>query len=732
MRVDHIAYQRATRVAGFGFLLHAAIGIALLIFGMLSKDTTLVLSSFYILTGLLAWVSLIVIFYQHAQERLEALEEDQIGTSRAEGSSVFDVSDDELRVAARRLRLMHKWMIPVVSLFMAALLGGLAWGMLNYLKIINRLSDSAAEITVDFQHTEKIGWALAICLAFTAMSFIFSRFIAGMAKQTAWQNLRGGAAAMVGNALVLLAVSVGIGFRFFENDDVIRGITWGIPIFMCVLALEIAINFVLNLYRPRIPGEVPRPAFDSKLLSFFAAPDNIVRSINDAINYQFGFDITSSWGYQLLLRSFLWLIGLGILVLILLNTMVIVEPYQQAVRLRGGEIIGDVHASGVMWKWPWPIETAEVYPVTRIQDVHLTARRLSPDRGQSEIDLWTGEHRTDVDIKPFLVRSSNEGTALTRPSESPTEITDLITSTDETIDVQTESETEQVSENFSLVDAEIVLKYRIRENGGLRNFLQFVPDTDVRWQRLSMRQLALRDIALNVVTQQFSRMTLDDVIARKRDQIAPQLHLAIQEELDRHQTGVEVVAINIPMLRPHSSSATTFEEMAMSRQARLQRNEEAQRNTTNTYIHLVGDPALIDPLLAEIDIYNELRNKTDEESIQNTREQAARIERLLFQGGGWAAQLIQEAETNRWIELMSKATEASRVQGELVKYHAAPDVYRQRETMKVYMTTLSTVRKYIIGIDPSRLGLDVDLHELNPLLDFSESINTEKGKPINE
>jgi len=627
---------------------------------------------------------------------------------------------------------MHKWLIPAVSLFMAVLLGVLAWSMFNYLKILNQMGDAAAEITIEFQHTQNIGWALAICLAFTAMSFIFSRFIAGMAKQTAWQNLRGGAAAMVGNALVLLAVSVGIGFRFFENDEVIRGITWAIPIFMCVLALEIIINFVLNLYRPRIPGEVPRPAFDSKLLSFFAAPDNIVRSINDAINYQFGFDITSSWGYQLLLRSFLWLIGLGVLVLVLLNTMVIVEPYQQAVRLRGGQIIGDVHDSGVMWKWPWPIETAQIYPVTRIQEVHLTARRHRPHEGQSEIDLWTGEHKTDVDIKPFLVRSSDENESIERMSDAPSTNQDSIAIPDGETDLLDQVDSGQVSEFFSLVDAEIVLKYRIRKEGGLNNFLRFVPDTDVRWQRLSMRQLALRDIALNVVTQQLSRMTLDDVIARKRDQLSPQLKLAIQDELDLHGTGVEVVSVNIPMLRPHSTAATSFEEIAMSRQARLQRNEEAHRNAANTYIHLVGDPSLIDPLLDEIDVYNALRNATDEESIQQSREQAARIERLLYRGGGYAAQLIQAAETNRWIELMSKASEASRVQGELFKYQAAPEVYRQRETMKVYMTTLATVRKYIIGIDASRLALDVDLHELNPLLDFSESLNTEKGKPINE
>ena len=59
---------------------------------------------------------------------------------------------------------------------------------------------------------------------------------------------------MVGNALVLLAVAVGIAFRFFDNPAVLEGVTWGLAIYMLLVAAEIVLNFVLNLYRPRRPG----------------------------------------------------------------------------------------------------------------------------------------------------------------------------------------------------------------------------------------------------------------------------------------------------------------------------------------------------------------------------------------------------------------------------------------------------------------------------------------------
>ena len=39
MRIDHFAYQRATKVAGFGLMLQAAIGVLLLTFGLAAHDT---------------------------------------------------------------------------------------------------------------------------------------------------------------------------------------------------------------------------------------------------------------------------------------------------------------------------------------------------------------------------------------------------------------------------------------------------------------------------------------------------------------------------------------------------------------------------------------------------------------------------------------------------------------------------------------------------------------------
>ncbi|MCH7571843.1 MAG: hypothetical protein IH891_02880, partial [Planctomycetes bacterium] len=124
MRIDHHAYQRAARVASFGLLLQFVIGLILLVFGLNLNDTAFVFGSMYTLSGLVVWLGLIVIFYQHKLECLEALEEDELASSRGSSAiSMFEKQDDELHVAARRLRMMHKWLMPIASLALAALLG---------------------------------------------------------------------------------------------------------------------------------------------------------------------------------------------------------------------------------------------------------------------------------------------------------------------------------------------------------------------------------------------------------------------------------------------------------------------------------------------------------------------------------------------------------------------------------------------------------------------------------
>ena len=216
MRIDHLAYQRATNIAGFGFLLQLVVATVLLIFGLRSGDTTAEYSSWYLYVGLVVWLGMIIIFNQHKLERLEALEEGELTASGSSGESIFDRSGEEIRTAARRLRLMYKWVMPGASLLVILLLGILAWIMFDQLSEIAEPTNR-----LELGLTQSKGWLIAVGLGFAVICFIFSRYLAGMAALGVWQNLRAGAGVMVGNVIVLMAVVIGTIFRFFEIDSVI-------------------------------------------------------------------------------------------------------------------------------------------------------------------------------------------------------------------------------------------------------------------------------------------------------------------------------------------------------------------------------------------------------------------------------------------------------------------------------------------------------------------------------
>ena len=689
MRIDHHAYQQATRVAGIGLLVQAAIGLTMLIFGLSADDTPFVHASLVVLLGLLPWGGLTALFHQHKLERLEALEEDELAAGRGDAASVFEREGTDTRVAARRLQRMHQVFMPVLSVVVALAMIGVGLLILRDLRAV-------ADEQKDYLLTDLRGWAVAICLGFAGVAFIFSRFVAGMAKQDVWQNLRGGASAMVGISIVTLAVAVGIVFRFFDNDEVVGWIDAALPWYLFVLAAEVVLNFILNVYRPRVPGEVPRPAFDSKLLSLVAAPDNIVRTINDAVNYQFGFDITSSWGYRLLTRSVAGLAATAAAVVLILSTMVVVEPNEQAIRLSAGSLVSEEPAgSGIMLKLPWPIQSAERYEVSNVRQLHLTSRQLAPP----DVQLFSTDlgRLFDAPLDPFVVRAS--------ASADRSRTTDLL----------------------SLVDAEIILQYRIREDGGLMEFLRFVPDVRQRRQDLDDRERALRAIALREVGAQMRSMTLDEVLASGRLALAAILRERIQAAFDRAESGIELAAVTIPLLRPHADAARAWEEFSVAVQRRRQRVVGGEAEVASGLAAVIGDPANASPVIEAIEAYE---RAVDEHGAGHPDSAAALAvaESLILEAGGEAALTLAEASSSGIVQIMDARSQVARIESETLPYEAAPDLYRVLEEMAVYRRNMDAINKYVLAIDPGRLDIDFEFNTIDPLTSIYDALGDQDAE----
>jgi len=701
MRVDHLAYQRALHITVFGLVLQALVGAVLLVFGLAVNDTPSVLAAMWCLLGLIPWLGLLVVFAQHRLERLEALEEDELSGSGA--AALFERSGEAVRPAARRLRLAYKWILPCLSVAFAIALATAGWLSLNQLN---------NEDLIAVPLTEHRGWMEAILLAGAAITFVFSRYLAGMAAQDSWKQLRAGAGQMAGTAMVLGALAVGVALRFFDVDGVVDAVAWALPFLMFAAALEVVLSIVLDAYRPRRAGEFPRASFDSPSLSLLAQPGSVVRSINEAVNYQFGFDITSSWGYQLLLRSGVGLGGLAIVVLLCMSTVVVVGPREEGLRLRSGAIVGGtdsgVHGAGPFLKLPWPIEAARLWDVSVVRDLAATPVPIvEPDYYD-----WREPPEMDELFEPaYIVRPSSLG------------------------DVRADT-----SNQYALVVPDVRLAWRVKGDA-LLQYLDFVADVRRPRQTMTEQRRALQLIAKAEMTRVLSQMRLDQVLSTQRNQLGQVLRVAMQRRLDALDAGIELVAVEVPEMRPPKDVAIRFESLPIAVQQRDQWVSMAKRNEVAQFTAIVGDTALVDQVLKAIDTVDTARDALEDARASHGDDsaevQAARLhvqerslaaEALLKKGGGQAWQAIANAERDYWVGLMDQRADASRVRGQEASWQAAPELYRQRAIMRIYARKLPALRKYIVGVDPDRLTVNIELREhASPNTVFSDTVSAPSG-----
>jgi regulator of protease activity HflC (stomatin/prohibitin superfamily) len=718
MRTDQYAYQQATRVAGLGLILQLAATLLLLVLGRLFGSSAFGSAATVAFAGVAVWASLAVLFHQHRLAALEAAEAEELRASRSDTTVFGSERAGDALVAQKRLQKLQRYLLPVVALATAAFL---AYTGVTTVSYVNALaSGTDAPEVAKFSVGSATGWQLAICVSLALVAFIFSRFVAGMAKQPAWQNLRGGAGFMVATALVLVAIAVGLVANAFGKGKVLEPIVLAVGIGQVAFAAEIALNFVLGLYRPRRVGDNPRAAFDSRVLSLVAAPDSIVRSINEAVNYQFGFDITSSWGYQLLLRSTAWLLALGAGVLVLLSTVVVVPPGQQAVRLRGGAIVGEVYEGTVMLKWPWPFETALVEDVARIRTLTLGSKPMKVGR----VNTWGDDEASrDADRPGYLVAAPTlpdevKGDLRGAEGDAPSDA------------AAADAASKEISQRFALVDADFVLNYRVAR-GGLLDWLAFAPDVRVRRTPSDMRERLLRDIALREVTRYLSTQPMDSVLSPRGDSVVRTLRERVQGAFDAAKSGVELVALQVPTLRPPAGEGIgMFEEISIDVQNARKVREEADRTARATMASIAGSPERATEIVAAIADLDRVEREQGEDS-QAARDRRAEVEQLIVSSKGGAARVIGAARARRWAIVMGAAGDAAEVLGQAPSFRAAPELYKQFRTMQVLGRALAGVRvKYVLGdAVAARADIDITMKQAESGLNLADYLDKKDNAP---
>lgn len=697
MKGDYLSYRRATSHCLLGMLAQAILGLGLLIYGIVGEDSLARAAAVFALPGVGVWLALLVVFDQHRRERIEAMEAESFAASDAATSSVFDESAEDLRVAAKRLRTMHRWFLPVISALYGILLIGLEGLLLR-----RGLFHVAPR---DHVMPEEPMLALTIGLGVAFIGFIAGRYFAGMAERPVWQNLRGGATVLVGTGLMGLGIGAGHIVYLLGADWLLRWMEVIIPAIGVGLGLEVFLNLVMAVYRPRRAGEVPRPAFDSRVLSYIAAPDNLGKSIGEAIDYQFGFELSSSWFYQLLSRLFVPLVVVGLLIMWLMTAFVVVQPHQEGMILRFGRIVRSEVGPGLHVKAPWPVD-----------------RLLVPaEMEKTQDDRWVLRDRTTTGIRQF-----NLGTPAPEPGKA-------ILWTNEHIDAEEQYMLVQPSSagasapvasdagGMSLVAVETPVQY-------------IVHDVEA-YERLGppgIRDEILREQASRVVSRYFLTRSIDQVLGEGRRRMGEELRERITDVYrklnfrDNGEPVVEVVFVGVNGAHPDRSVAPQFEQVIQAQQTYHQRIARAEATAIESLSQVVGSVDRAKLIVADIDAVKQLEQAGfDEAEIASAR---LAIRRQLEAAGGDAAAMIAQASARRWETHMGARAMAQLQGAQAAAYEASPEYYRAERYLAAMAEALRNSRLFLTpaGEDAQSFVLEFQEEDTGQTF-FEEDIGAETG-----
>jgi len=693
------ANRRGELVGLVGLILQLVFAAALLLIGYFwNVSLSTRVAGWYTLGGMGIWLAVWLVFRQQKLVDVEALETEQLRRHREslgqDASGIFGLPGEggpESLPAARRLRAIRRWVLPIFTLLIAAyqVVVGVLWIKWQLVWAVHS-EDWPALIDPDLTL-----WFVA-GVAF--LCFLFSRYTSGMARQREWQMLRAGASYMFGTALACLAVVVGLAAaRLFEAPIPERYPAWVIPIAMVAIGIECTFNFVLDVYRPRVPDVADRPGFDSRLLGLFSEPGGIAHTVAEAINYQFGFEVSKTWFYQLLQRAITPLIAFGFVTMLLLTCVVVIDAHELAILERFGMPQGGregVLGPGIHLKLPSPIERAYKYPVERVQEFVLGFSEqeytdISPEQLERELKviLWTSERHGPAPEIHFVAASRQ---------------------------VVGEGDSQAVVP--SLINTNVLVQYRISD---VFNYRYNHADPRTVLESLAWRQWVLYVAGTN----------LDDLLGSDRTAAARYLRQRIQDEADRAGLGVDITVVEVTNLHPPQQQkvAESFQEVigALAEKEAAIRRAEAQEN--KVLAEVAGQKKRALDLAAAVEELERASTERNETAlIEAARQKVERIfngfyerqpdgsSRFIDGVGGQAASLVSDAQAYRWQKENEVRGRTERFRQELIAYRVSPRFYKLQKYLQVLSEGLAETRKYLIAADTKQLPLVIEFDVQTP------------------
>jgi modulator of FtsH protease HflK len=460
-------------------------------------------------------------------ERLEKLELEELSRSRGE-SSLFDSKDAEVFPARRSREQFEKYFVPGFAVLLFALEAGGAW-------VLWRWIDKTTTPVVDLRAMA----SLSLYAIFALLLFLIGRFSVTMARLEDNRLLRPGASFILAGAYACFFTTLALaGVKTqFPRADIWLGRAF--CILLGLMAIEILLALLLEIYRPRIRGKISRPLYDSRLIGILAQPESLFTTAAQTLDYQFGFKVSETWFFKLLKQNLPALIFAQLAILLLSTCVVFVDAGEQAVLEHFGKPVAALTAGG-HFKWPWPVDKIYRYRTEQIQSLYVG---YQPGTNDERTVLWTVPHNNEQN---FLVATHAAATV-----------------TEETSDEMDISDQALKAPPVSLISVSIPIQFQIT------NVMQWA------YQNSDAADL-LDDLAAREVVHYLVGQDIEDVLAQGRLEASQQLQTRIQDDADTHQLGVKIVFVGLQDIHPPTPVAANYEKVVGAEQTRLATNLLAQ------------------------------------------------------------------------------------------------------------------------------------------------------------
>ena len=454
-------------------------------------------------------------------ERLEKLELDELARKKGE-SALFEAKDSEVFPARRAREQFEKFFVPGFCILLFVLEAGGAWLLWRWIgRPGTGLNPSRAMPS------------LSLYAIISLLLFLLGRFSVTISRLENHRLLRPSSSFLLAGAFVTMFTALGIAGvegKFLQADV---WVARGLCVLLGLMAVELLLTLLLEIYRPHLKGKVARPLYDSRLIGLLAQPESLFTTAAQALDYQFGFKVSETWFFQLLLKNLPALVLVQLAVLLLSSCVVFVDAGEQAVLEHFGKPEATLTA-GAHLKLPWPVDRVYRYRTEQIQSMYVG---YTPETNEGNTLLWTVAHNQEQN---FLVGSSEPSTVQ-----------------QDNVDTNDTLKTPPVS----LISVSIPIQYQIT------NIVDWVYTN-------SNPNGLLEDLATRAVVHYLAGADMNAVLSRDRLRAAQELRDDIQTAANAHSLGAKIVFVGLEDIHPPTASqvAATYEKVVGAGQTHIASN----------------------------------------------------------------------------------------------------------------------------------------------------------------